>query len=196
MLRRLLGREPEGWPVRYDRAQGPICLTTQLLYPSERLRKVTHTLLTSRIQWYWTSEREVEPTPAEGRAPLPSRRELTLLSTATEQAWLADCTERDVENGSRFILVLGFDEGLVVAQSSVRQQIEQFLAKEGGPLRVAISQLDDAQVDYVFVPHTPVDEVRRCLTEWGITPNGVRQTRPYRRLGTASLEAVVQRMLR
>ncbi len=183
-------RGPEAWPIRFDRSEGPICYTTQLLYPEPKLQEVTAELLASGLDWHWLSERDVDPSPAHARLALPQKRSLTSLATSTMQEWVADCTEETIDDTGRSVVAFGVDPGADVTGPRLRSYVDQFLATERGPLRLVVSQLDDSEVDHVFVPQQPGEAVTPLLAQWGLV-EGVLETRPYRHLNTASLESVV-----
>lgn len=192
LLQWLFRRGPEAWPIRFDRSEGPICYTTQLLYPEPKLQEVTAELLTSRLDWHWLSERvlDVDPSPAHAQLALPQQRSLTALSASTTQEWIADCTEETIDDTGRSVVAFGVDPGADVTGHRLRSYVDQFLATERGPLRLVVSQLGDSEVDYVFVPQQPGESVATLLAQWRLVESAVVDTRPYRHLNTASLESV------
>lgn len=181
--------------TRYVRDAGVICYELPVFRGLEAGETtVVQQLLTRGLHWCWESCRRAEAANVEVVGDLPEKRALTELTTETSATLLADLQEVDTEHDLRFVAVFGVDPGTLGMvmdpyQFHLRQALEHFVRFQQGPIRVVLIQIGDKNEDYVFVPHEPLEPVKKLLEAWGIVPEAAVKNRRYFSLGVASLES-------
>jgi hypothetical protein len=178
----------------YLRNQGPIACTARVFYDPEVRTQFPEQLLASGLGWCWESGRR-DPTNYSHSDPnLPVVRPVTLLTADNINVFLDDLRERDADDFGRWIYVFGTDQQAISAllePEGFRASILKFLNEESGPVRIVLAQVSDMNYEYIFVPHEPLESVRRLLDSWGVDLNSPSRTRRYEQLYTAKLESLL-----
>ena len=126
--------------------------------------------------------------------PRESNRTLTRLTDESRAALVSDAMDRDADGYGRSLVILGCDPDHPVLPSepaALHSSLAAFASQETGPVRFVISQVGDSPDEQIFVPHSPVESVRELLRRWGLDGAGAVEVRPYEKLRTARLEALI-----
>ena len=181
--------------VSFWREQGAICYA--LVLPTRQMaetfsRQLPTHLLSSNLAWFWQSWRNA-PLAADSPVKyLPEQRLLTRLTADNAQELVDEFQERDVDGYGRFITLVGCDEDAAAELQDAEQMknaLRKFASAEVPPVRLVLSQLNDAVAVHLFVPHRPVEAVQRLLWVWEV-PTWVCEVRAYTHLRQAMLEAL------
>jgi hypothetical protein len=185
----LLERRYKSWakPDAYLRDKGAICYKTPIFEP---ITGVPELLLSSGLTWIWESSPPfLDPKLASGYMP---ERSMTLLASETAPLLIADLEERDDDYG-RAISIIGYDSDtsdLLLDPDRRHIALQEFDGLEKGPIRIILYQEVDSPSDYVFAPHSPVEQVAQLLDHWGISQGRIGDKFPYSYLRPIKLESL------
>ena len=191
-LQRIRGAKQE--IVVYQRETGCICFEVPLFVdrdapPSDFF----HELLSSGLSWCWASVRQyptAEDSPLRG---LPEERPPTMLTPDNVQLLSEEFRELDSGEKGRTIFLFGVDSDSVLGlldPRTLHSALRAFAEREASPIRLVFLRVGDSVNKYIFVPHEPIDQVKRLLYAWGIDSNALYKARPYKALGVVRLECL------
>jgi hypothetical protein len=175
----------------YTRSRGPICYEKQLLDMGNEktIDELVHQLLVSHLRWYWESSPSHCLPDYYRDHKVPQARPLTCLMINNATALMDDFKEVDLEVYGRFIALFGVDGG-ELRSDSLKDALTAFTHAEQGPIRIAITRIEDVRPQYIFVPHNQIEPVRLLLEQWGIMPSNIKNAYLYKRLRLAKLESL------
>lgn len=181
--------------IVYSREVGPICYEVPLW---ERSEKIPSELLSSGLVWHWGSALNEASADNFKDLNLPSERALTLLTSDNAGVLRWDFKERDLDGCGRYIHLIGADRDQsehLLEIGGLRRDLESFINKERGPIRLVIIQHGDCPTALVFVSHNPTALATELLETWGVIPSAVTKTYPYKMLNLAKLESMWKSLL-
>jgi hypothetical protein len=174
----------------YTRPNAVVCYAASLL-EAGRSESVSIDLLSTKLACYWLS---VSRSPSVKADRAESNRTLTRLTDESRAALVSDAMDRDADGYGRSLVILGCDPDHPVLPgepAALHSSLAAFASQETGPVRFVISQVGDSPDEQIFVPHSPVESVRELLRRWGLDGAGAVEVRPYEKLRTARLEALI-----
>ncbi len=175
----------------YAREHGPQCLEAPIVSQEESAEQIVRQLLNCPLTWYWESEREEGRFPLPGQPELPRVRPVTLLTERNSRDLAFDIDEfieEEPDGLFRNLVLFGVKcEITAPLQDNLDAAMQRFLL-DLDPVETVLVRMQDSATEYLFFRHQVTLGVRCLWDAWGLDPNNVSKTLPYKRLRAAQLE--------
>jgi hypothetical protein len=151
-----------------SRERGPICYFIKIIFEPARREALPGLLLASGLSWYWNCGSGALTRLTEQTAPAMAAalHQFAVLHQQSCALTLIGCDPQADEIASR-------DE--FQHFEDFHEMLRTFSHLEKGPINMVLVQEGDMPYEYIFVPHTPVRQVRDLLEVWGVSEANIRR---------------------
>lgn len=141
----------------------------------ERVRSFADALLTSGLEWYWTSH---YGKPFDGIPPDARPQSLKKLDASNIPDLVYNASYEDPDSGMeiRMYALESPNEG-PVDEAHLYEMVRCFASGEPSPLKAMIHRLEDTAALYVYVPWTPAAAICNLLARFGASPDTAERRR-------------------